>query len=116
MAKELLSVADLSEYLNIKKSTIYRLVENGKLPHYRICRLIRFKQSDVDSWVEAHRVKEIAGKDKTKRAVKSVSKPKTEIDRIIRNAIDESTGMKYNPDLGNQVKSGIQKGGDHELV
>jgi len=113
MTKELLSVDDLSEYLNIKKSTVYSLVENGELPYYRIGRLIRCKRSDVDAWMETHRVKESVGKEKTKRTAKSVSKSKTDIDRIIRNAIDESTGLKYNANLGNRVESSTQKGGDH---
>ena len=116
MTKEFLSIGDLSEVLGIKKSTLYSLVENGELPHYKIGRLVRFKRNDVDAWMESHRVKEIVGKEKTKGAVKNVSKPKTDIDRIVKNAIDESKGLKYNPGLGNQVKSGIQEGGEHGLV
>jgi excisionase family DNA binding protein len=104
MAKEFLNVNELSEYLGIKKSTLYGVVANEGLPHYRIGRLIRFKRNDVDAWMEAHRVKETIVKEKNKRDLESVGKPKTDIDKIIKNAIDECTGVKY------------KKGGDHGLV
>ena len=116
MTKEFLDIHDLSECLSIKRSTLYAKVKAGEIPHYKFGRLIRFKRNDVDAWMETHRVKEIAAKEKTRRAVKRVSKPKTDIDRIIKNAIDESKGLKYNPRMGNQVKSGIQEGGEHGLV
>ena len=117
MVKEFLDIKGLSDYLGIKKTTLYGIVENGDLPHYRIGRLIRFRRDEVDTWMEKYRSEGIeTGKEKTKRTIKSVSKPKTNIDRIIKNAIDESKGLKYNPSLGNQVKSGIQEGGEHGLV
>ena len=116
MSKEFLSVNELSERLNIKRSTLYAMTKAGKIPHFRVNRLIRFMEREVEEWMESHRVKEIADNDKTKRAVKSVSKPKTDIDRIIWNAIDESKSLKYNSHLGNQVESSTQKGGDHGLV
>ncbi len=55
MTKEFLDIRDLSECLSIKKSTLYAMVENGELPHYKIGRLIRFKHNDVDAWMETHR-------------------------------------------------------------
>ena len=116
MAKEFLSVNELSERLNIKKSTLYAMAKAGEIPHFRVNRLIRFREREVDEWMECHHVKDIAGKGKTKRTEKSFSKSKMDIDRIIKNAIDESKGLKYNPDLGSRVESSTQKGGDHGLV
>ena len=116
MAKEFFNVEELSEYLGIKKSTLYGMVENGALPHYRIGRLIRFKRNDVDAWMETHRVGEMIGEEKTRRAIKKGGATKMDIDRIIKNAIDESKGLRYNSALGNQVESSTQKGGDHGLV
>lgn len=116
MTKEFLDIHELSEYLGIKKSTLYSKVESGEIPHFKVGRLIRFRKSEVEKWMESHRVEKIIYKEKTKRVVKSVGKSKTDIDRIIKNAIDESKGLRYNSVLGNQVESSTQKGGDHGLV
>ena len=43
-------------------------------------------------------------------------RPRMDINRTIKNAIDESKGLKYNSSLGNQVESSTQKGGGHGLV
>jgi len=116
MTKEFLDIHELSEYLGIKKSTLYSKVESGEIPHFKVGRLIRFRKSEVEKWMESHRVEKIIYKEKTKRVVKSVGKSKTDIDRIIKNAIDESKGLRYNSVLVNQVESSTQKGGDHGLV
>jgi excisionase family DNA binding protein len=39
-------------YLNVTPRTIYRLIGTGELPAIRIGRLWRFKQTDLDEWVE----------------------------------------------------------------
>jgi excisionase family DNA binding protein len=54
MDKGFLTVNEVSEYLSVKPSTLYSMVKNGQLPHYRIGRLIRFKREDVDRWMEGH--------------------------------------------------------------
>ena len=97
MAKELLSVGDLSEYLNIKKSTIYRLVENGKLPHYRIGRLIRFKQGDVDAWIEKQKEPVIDAKVEARKVLRSIEKKSDlDVDGIVKKAIEDTKKKRYN--------------------
>ena len=36
MTKEFLNIDELSEYLSIKKTTLYSMVGNGELPHYKM--------------------------------------------------------------------------------
>ncbi len=48
---QLMKVSDVCKYLNFTKSTIYRLVENRKIPFYRICGRLRFKQTDLDEFL-----------------------------------------------------------------
>jgi excisionase family DNA binding protein len=114
LEKEFLDITDLSQYLNIKESTLYAKVEGGILPHYRIGRLIRFKKPEIDHWMEGQR--------KSPRDIHSVKmfKPKnnsSSIDRIVRKAIDLEKGMQYNPVTGkpDQIKGPGKEGNNGAL-
>jgi excisionase family DNA binding protein len=48
-----LAIKELSQYLNIKPSTLYAWVAQGKIPHVKINRLIRFQKEEIDAWVES---------------------------------------------------------------
>ena len=48
----LLTIQQLSDYLSIKRSTLYAWVERGFIPHYKMNRLIRFKKEEIDTWLE----------------------------------------------------------------
>jgi excisionase family DNA binding protein len=48
----LLTIRQLADYLNIKRSTLYAWVEQGFIPHYKMNRLIRFKKEEIDAWLE----------------------------------------------------------------
>jgi excisionase family DNA binding protein len=48
----LLTVKEASAYLGVSPCTVYRWVESGGLPHSRLGRGVRFKQADLDAWVE----------------------------------------------------------------
>ena len=48
---ELWDVAKLAQYLGMKKSSLYALVERKEIPHYRIGRLARFKPAEIDEWL-----------------------------------------------------------------
>ena len=52
-----LTVKELSSYLKIKDKTLYYLVNRGSIPHYRIGKLVRFKQAEIDAWMETKRAK-----------------------------------------------------------
>ncbi|MFC1930692.1 helix-turn-helix domain-containing protein [Chloroflexota bacterium] len=46
------TVEDLSNYLRIPKSTIYKLVREGKIPAQKIGRHWRFRKEAIDRWLE----------------------------------------------------------------
>ncbi len=46
------TVKELSEYINIKEKTIYAWVSRQVLPYYQLEGTLRFKKSEVDSWLE----------------------------------------------------------------
>lgn len=88
---EYLKIEDISAYLNIKKKTLYAMVESGEIPHFRIGRLIRFKRDDVDLWMEAKKVIGSNPTGKPKRLFKS-NKRNQYIDKVVRKTIDGLTG------------------------
>jgi len=50
------SVRTLAEKLALAPMTIYRLVDQGKLPAVRIGKSIRFRPADIDAFLESVRV------------------------------------------------------------
>jgi excisionase family DNA binding protein len=47
----LMNVAQCANYLQVHRSTIYRLVKRGNIPAFRVGADWRFKKTDVDSWL-----------------------------------------------------------------
>lgn len=52
-----LSVADVAEYLGIKRFTVYKWVERLGLPAHKIGRLLKFRKSEIDDWVKTQDAK-----------------------------------------------------------
>lgn len=53
----LLTMTEASEYLGISKLTLYGWVSARKLGFVKVGRLVRFKQHDLDRWIDQHTVK-----------------------------------------------------------
>lgn len=68
-----LTVKDLATYLKIKEKTIYYLVKEGHLPHYRVEKLIRFRQDEIDTWIESKKAKSL--KKQVDKVVRSIYTP-----------------------------------------
>jgi excisionase family DNA binding protein len=56
---DVLTIEDLALYLKISKSTLYKLVREGKIPCQKIGRHWRFHKKTIDSWLRKF------GEDKT---------------------------------------------------
>ncbi|GIW56384.1 MAG: DNA-binding protein [Nitrospiraceae bacterium] len=52
---EVLTIAELSTYLKIPKSTLYKLVREGRVPCQKIGRHWRFRKVAIDRWLEETR-------------------------------------------------------------
>ena len=49
---EILTIRELAQYLKVNERTIYRLVSGKKIPAFKVGGSWRFRQSDVDTWIE----------------------------------------------------------------
>ncbi len=49
---DVLTIEELSAYLKIPKSTLYKLVREGKVPCRKIGRHWRFRKEAIDRWLE----------------------------------------------------------------
>lgn len=49
---EVFSMKELSDYLNIPISTLYKLVREGKIPSQKIGRQWRFRKETIDRWLD----------------------------------------------------------------
>ena len=49
---EVLTIEELSTYLKIPKSTLYKIVREGKVPCQKIGRHWRFRKEAIDRWLE----------------------------------------------------------------
>jgi excisionase family DNA binding protein len=47
----MLTIAQVSELLHIKPSTLYAWVSQGKIPHVKIHGLIRFQAEEIQQWL-----------------------------------------------------------------
>ena len=113
MGKEFFTIELLSEYLNLKRSTLYFQVETGQIPHYRIGRLLRFKKEEIDSWIEGHR---IAPKDHGNLKIGDFAKDPTVdiVNNIVEETIEQVTGKRYTLRTGKPERvKGLRKEVEH---
>jgi len=47
-----MNVVMVSEYLHVAKSTIYKWVKSGFIPHKKLRKKVLFVKKDIDQWVE----------------------------------------------------------------
>lgn len=50
--KKLLSVKELSEKLGIAVETIYVWTSMKQIPYYKVGRLVRFNEDEIEQWLE----------------------------------------------------------------
>lgn len=84
-----LDIKELSQYLNIKPSTLYAWVAQGKIPHVKICGLIRFRPEEIEAWVESFQQDRQKKHPQIPRA-----KGQADVDRLVDMAIREVKGVQ----------------------
>ncbi|WP_417667260.1 methylation-associated defense system helix-turn-helix domain-containing protein MAD1 [Pseudidiomarina sp.] len=56
MAEQILTIKEVADFLKLTEKTAYRLAAEGKLPGFKVGGSWRFKQSDIDAWIEESKV------------------------------------------------------------
>jgi excisionase family DNA binding protein len=59
---DVLTIEELAAYLKIPKSTLYKLVREGRIPSQKIGRHWRFLKGAIDRWLEDMRVSDPGSK------------------------------------------------------
>ena len=59
MSEGFIDVGDLAKFLKVKKQTAYHIVATLNIPHYRVGRLIRFKLSEVEEWMNRNKAEQL---------------------------------------------------------
>jgi excisionase family DNA binding protein len=52
MTERLLSVDDVATFLGVKRDTVYKLIDRDKLPGLKVGRLWKFRQEEIDTWLD----------------------------------------------------------------
>ena len=50
---EIMTISEISIYLRIARSSIYKLAQDGKIPCQKVGRHWRFRREAIDRWLEA---------------------------------------------------------------
>jgi len=50
--ERLLDTAQIAEQLNMSVSTIRKWVHYGFIPHVKLGRAVRFREKDIETWIE----------------------------------------------------------------
>lgn len=65
--REFFTVTQLAELLQLTEMTIYRMINRGELPCYAIGRIKRFRQRDIENFLESHRLPAVVDKSNEPR-------------------------------------------------
>lgn len=89
MEAYLLTIRQLSEFLGIKVKTLYAMIPVYRIPCFKIGRLLRFKQSDIEKWIETKRKDCLNIDHKALNILRKTSSKSLDVDGIIKKSIEE---------------------------
>ncbi|MBI1949371.1 MAG: helix-turn-helix domain-containing protein [Myxococcales bacterium] len=51
MPEDILTIREVADYLKVTERTLYRLVQDGKLPAFKVGNSWRFRREDLERWI-----------------------------------------------------------------
>jgi excisionase family DNA binding protein len=52
MEHNMMTVKDVAEYMRLSEQTIQRYVLNREIPFHKVKKVIRFRRSEIDKWID----------------------------------------------------------------
>lgn len=50
--QQVMTIDELAEYLQVAKSTLYKLAQDGKVPGQKVGKHWRFRKETIDRWLD----------------------------------------------------------------
>lgn len=60
--EDLISIDDVCHALGLKKSYIYMLTHEQRIPHYKVNGHLRFRLSDIEQWLKRNYCRPVGNK------------------------------------------------------
>ena len=57
MGDDILTIKEVADYLKLTERTLYRLVQEGQVPGFKVGNSWRFKRADIERWIEEQKVR-----------------------------------------------------------
>jgi excisionase family DNA binding protein len=54
--KEVINLIELSAYIGLSKSTIWKKTSNRTIPHFKVGKMLYFNIKEINSWLQSNRV------------------------------------------------------------
>lgn len=58
MNARLLGIEEMARFLGISQSTLYAWVNQRRIPHIKVGRLVKFDPKEIEGWLKEHSVEE----------------------------------------------------------
>ena len=71
MEKEIMTVKQVAEYLQMDEHTIYKLARSGQIPSIKIAGQWRFKKDVIDKWITEESLERVLQNTKSSSAKNS---------------------------------------------
>jgi excisionase family DNA binding protein len=94
--QDIMTIEEVADFLRMKKSSLYANVEAKQIPCLHIGRLLRFRRSDIEVWLEELKAEPVG----RRRRAAPRSRERIDVDAILRRAVAEAKGMRYNSHQG----------------
>jgi len=52
--KDVMTIDELAEYLQVSKSSLYKLAQDGRVPGQKVGKHWRFHRETIDRWLAVH--------------------------------------------------------------
>ncbi len=100
MDKGYLSIKEAAEYLGVKPSSLYSMVEGREITYHRVRRLIKFTKADLDAFMQERRVDRVDPEKEARKILNLTHNPKIDVDALVKKTVASSKRNSYTASHG----------------